>query len=185
MLADHKNKSNNSGLHDSDSNRRCQPALLHETSERNLEVVMNVAECMTKDALVVEPEVTLRTAAAIMADSGVGMVLVGTNERLVGMVTDRDIVVRGIAAGRDVNTSVQDVMSDPVKYCFEDETVEQVAESMAAIQMRRLPVLNRARRLVGIVSLGDLAKAADCEVVGTMVRDISLPPGLDSRAAAA
>lgn len=146
---------------------------------------MNVAECMTKDAFVIEPGVTLRNAASIMAESGVGMVLVGTNDRLMGMVTDRDIVVRGIGAGKDVNSPVQEVMSDSIKYCYEDDMIEQVAENMAAIQMRRLPVLNRAKRLVGIVSLGDLARAADCEVVGAMVRGISLPPAPDMRMAAA
>jgi CBS domain-containing protein len=103
---------------------------------------------------------------------------VGENDRLIGMVTDRDIVVRGLGAGRDPSkTSIREVMSDGIDYCFEYEDVDQVATKMAQLQVRRLPVLNRERRLVGIVSLGDISQKAENQISGSALRRVSEPSG--------
>lgn len=119
---------------------------------------MQIREIMTPDVEVVRPDDTLRTAAKMMADYDVGALPIGENDRLVGMITDRDIAVRGVAQGRDPEKSaVRDAMSNRVLYCFEDEDTAEVARKMGEQQVRRLPVLNRDKRLVGIVSLGDLA----------------------------
>jgi CBS domain-containing protein len=92
-----------------------------------------------------------------MADEDVGFLPVGANDRLVGMITDRDITVRAVAQGRDPGrTMVRDVMTDRVLYCFDDEEADAAAENMSRLRVRRLPVINRDKRLVG-VSLGDLA----------------------------
>lgn len=123
---------------------------------------MNIGELMTPDVEVIRPDDTLQTAAKMMADLDAGILPVGENDRLVGMITDRDITVRAVANGRDPEkTTVRDAMSDEVRYCFEDENPEEVARKMGAWQVRRLPVLNRDKRLVGIVSLGDLVIGAD------------------------
>jgi CBS domain-containing protein len=103
------------------------------------------------------PRQTLREAAKMMFDEDIGAVPVAAQDRLVGMVTDRDIAIRGIARGKGPKTKVRDVMTEQVKYCFDDEDLDHVSKNMASLQMRRLPVMNRDKRLVGIVSLGDLA----------------------------
>ncbi|MBV9017896.1 MAG: CBS domain-containing protein [Alphaproteobacteria bacterium] len=123
---------------------------------------MKIAELMTPDVEVIGPDDTLHTAAKMMADLDAGILPVGENDRLVGMITDRDITVRAVAEGRDPEkTTVRDAMSDQVRYCFDDEDPQQVAQKMGALQVRRLPVLNRDKRLVGIVSLGDLVIGAE------------------------
>jgi CBS domain-containing protein len=123
---------------------------------------MKIAELMTPDVEVIRPEDTLHTAAKMMADLDAGILPVGENDRLVGMITDRDITVRAIAEGRDPEkTTVRETMSDQVRYCFDDENPQEVAQKMGAWQVRRLPVLNRNKRLVGIVSLGDLVIGAE------------------------
>ncbi|TGS81019.1 CBS domain-containing protein, partial [Mesorhizobium sp. M2D.F.Ca.ET.178.01.1.1] len=90
-----------------------------------------------------------------------GVMPVGENDRLVGMITDRDMVIRGIALGKGPDTKVRDVMSQEVRYCFDDEDVDHVLANMGDLQVRRLPVLNRDKRLVGIISLGDLARKGE------------------------
>jgi CBS domain-containing protein len=138
---------------------------------------MKVSECMTKNVRMVSPGDTVRQAAAVMAEADSGVVPVSANDRLVGMVTDRDIAIRGIAAGKGPDCPVQDVMTKDVKYCFDDDDVDRVAQNMADIQVRRLPVVNHDKRLVGIISLGDLSKSADGHVVGRAVSGISRPGG--------
>ena len=119
---------------------------------------MQIRELMTTDVEVIRPDDTLQTAAQTMADLNAGALPVGENDRLVGMITDRDITVRAVAKGCDPEkTRVREVMSSEIRYCFEDEGSEAVARKMGEWQIRRLPVLNRDKRLVGIVSLGDLA----------------------------
>jgi CBS domain-containing protein len=121
---------------------------------------MKVSEAMTPQVDIIDPNAAVRDAACRMRDDNVGALPVGENDRLIGMVTDRDIVVRGVAENRQGGTtSVRDVMSEHVYYCFEDDDVEQAGRIMAEHQVRRLPVLNRAKRLVGIVALADLAMA--------------------------
>lgn len=118
---------------------------------------MLIKEVMSRDVFVTSPKETICNVARIMAESDVGLLPVGDKDRLVGMVSDRDIVIRAIAQHKSPDTPVAEVMSKEVRYCFEDEDVEHVAHNMGDIQVRRLPVLNREKRLVGIVALGDLA----------------------------
>jgi CBS domain-containing protein len=136
---------------------------------------MKIAQCMTKDALIIRPGSSLYEAAAAMADTGTGMLLVGDSERLLGAVTDRDIVVRGIGAGRKPDAPVSEVMSEAIHYCFVDDDVDRVAGNMAAAQVRRLAVLDRAQRVIGVVSFGDLAQSADLRVMGMALREITQP----------
>ena len=119
---------------------------------------MKISEAMTREVEIIHPNDAIGDAARRMRDGNVGALPVGENDRLIGMVTDRDIVVRGVAENRlGGNAAVRDVMSEHVYYCFEDDDVEQAAKIMAEHQVRRLPVLNRSKRLVGIVALADLA----------------------------
>ena len=118
---------------------------------------MRVAEVMTRDVRLIEPNQTIRDAARLMAEMDAGIMPVREGDRLVGMITDRDIAVRAVAQGRGPDTAVREVMTDEVKYCYEDDDTNDVARNMADIQVRRLPVLTREKRLVGIISLGDMA----------------------------
>jgi CBS domain-containing protein len=118
---------------------------------------MRVAEAMTRDVRVVTPDQSIVDAAEVMADTDVGVLPVSEGDRLVGMITDRDIVVRALAQGKSGDAKIRDVMSSDVKYCFEDEDVDDVARNMGDLQVRRLPVVNRDKRLTGILSLGDIA----------------------------
>ena len=118
---------------------------------------MQIADAMTRDVQVVNPGQTIADAARMMADCDCGVLPVAENDRLVGMITDRDIVVRALAQGKTPDASIKDVMSSEVKYCFDDDDVSNVARNMGDLQIRRLPVVNRDKRLVGIVSLGDIA----------------------------
>jgi len=120
--------------------------------------IMNVREVMSRDVKIASPEDTLQHAAELMVDIDAGVLPVGENDRLVGMLTDRDITVRAVAKGKAPDrTKVREVMSPEIKYIYDDESLEEAAENMGKLQIRRLPVLNREKRLVGIVSLGDLA----------------------------
>jgi len=122
---------------------------------------MQVEELMTRDVTMASPDEALRRAARRMAELDVGALPVGENDRLVGMVTDRDIAVRGIAEGKGPKAKVRDVMTRHVKYCFADQSVDEIAANMADIQLRRPPVVDRDRRLVGILSLCDIAVSDD------------------------
>lgn len=134
-------------------------------------------DVMSRDVKVIGPESTLKEAAARMRDEGFGMLPVGENDRMIGAITDRDIAVRAVAEGMGCDTLVRDVMSHDVVWCFEDDTVEKGAETMSKSQVRRLPVVNREKRLVGIVSLGDFAvEADDMEPTLDALVGISQPP---------
>jgi CBS domain-containing protein len=123
---------------------------------------MLVRDIMTRDVQLLAPHDTVQAAARHMRDDDIGSLPVADGDRLVGYVTDRDLVVRGLAEGLPADTHIHDVMTGEVLYCFEDEDVEDVAANMAHNQVRRLPVISRDKRLVGIVALGDLAtKASD------------------------
>jgi CBS domain-containing protein len=136
---------------------------------------MKVREIMTRDVRVVSPTDDLRSAAQLMEKNDFGMVPVGENDRLVGMLTDRDITVRAVARGLAPDQAkVRDVMTSDVKYVYEDESVADVSRNMSELQVRRLPVLNREKRLVGIVSLGDLALKQP-KPAGDALRSISEP----------
>jgi CBS domain-containing protein len=144
---------------------------------------MKIRECMTSDVQIANPDQSIQDAARAMARLDAGVMPVGENDRLVGMITDRDIAVRGVAQGKGPNTSIRDVMSLDVKYCFEDDDVEDVLHKMGDIQLRRLPVLNREKRLVGIVSLGDLAGNGAAADTGEALSGISQPGGEHSQTA--
>jgi CBS domain-containing protein len=119
---------------------------------------MKIRDVMTRTAQLTSPDDTLRHAAQMMKECDCGVLPVADGDRLVGMITDRDIAVRGIADGKGPDSKVRDVMTDEVMYCFDDDGIQQVCQNMAEIQVRRLPVVSRDKRLVGIVSLSDLAK---------------------------
>lgn len=121
---------------------------------------MKINEIMTGDVDLMDPDATLREAAKRLRDADVGALPVGKDDRLVGMITDRDIAVRGVAGDKDPDTSIVDeIMSKSTYYCVEDDDAARAADSMAEYQVRRLPVLNHEKRLVGLVSLADLVKA--------------------------
>jgi CBS domain-containing protein len=139
---------------------------------------MNVKDVMTRGVKCTHPSTTLQEAARMMRDLDVGPLPVcGDNERLVGLLTDRDIAVRAVADGQDPRTTtVRDVMTPDIVYCFEDQDVSEAARLMKEHQIRRLVVLNRDKRLVGIVSLGDLAvDAGDDAMAGNTLEAVSEP----------
>ncbi|MFK0276313.1 CBS domain-containing protein [Ensifer sp. NPDC090286] len=137
---------------------------------------MRIADIMTKDVRVASPDDTVAAIAREMAENDIGFLPVGDNDRLVGMITDRDIVVRCVADGRDERTRVADIMTADVKYCFDDEEVGDVARNMGDERIRRLPVVNRNKRLVGIVSLADAARQ-DPSLAGLGLQGVTCPGG--------
>jgi len=118
---------------------------------------MKVSEAMSRDVKVCTPGSSIRECARAMEEIDAGVMPVGENDRLIGMITDRDIAIRAIAQGKGPDTPVREIMSVEVKYCYEDEELDHVARNMAALQVRRLPVMSREKRLIGMLSLGDLA----------------------------
>ena len=144
---------------------------------------MKIRDIMTTGVELVHPDTTLRDAAQKMRDADTGFLPVGEDDRLVGTLTDRDITIRAVAEGQDPNSAkVRDAMSENLVYCFDDQDSSEAAELMAEKQLRRLPILSRDKRLVGVVSLGDLAtRTGDDDVVGQTVEDISEPGGSKSR----
>jgi CBS domain-containing protein len=136
---------------------------------------MEIGNVMTRDVKIASPEDTLQHAAKLMEKNDFGLLPVGENDRLVGMLSDRDITVRAVARGLAPDRcKVRDVMSRDVKYVYDDESIEDAARNMSDLQVRRLPVLNRSKRLVGIVSLGDLA-LTEPEPAGDALTSISQP----------
>jgi CBS domain-containing protein len=141
---------------------------------------MRVSEVMTRGVRVANPDQTIGEAARLMAEIDAGSLPVGEDERLVGMITDRDIAVRAVAREMPASTKVREIMSEEVLYCFEDEEVAEVAANMSDVKVRRLPVVDRDKRLVGIVSLGDVSKSDNAAAAGQTVAEISTP-GAHSR----
>ena len=142
---------------------------------------MKVREAMTNDVCVTSPGRSIREAARLMSEIDAGALPVGENDRLVGMITDRDIAVRAVAQGKSLETQVGDVMSKEVLYCFDDEDLDDVARTMSDVKVRRLPVLNREKRLVGILSFGDLALHEDARTAGRTIAHISEQGGAHSQ----
>lgn len=134
-------------------------------------------EIMTPSLDIISPNATTADAARKMKDLDVGAIPVCDGEALLGMITDRDLVLRVMAIGRDpVQAKVSEAMTAGVVFCYEDEEAETAAELMAEKQIRRLPILSRNNRLVGIVSLGDLAvDGLDAETSGAVLHDVSDP----------
>jgi len=138
---------------------------------------MKIGNVMHRNVQIIGPKESLRNAAVMMKKLDAGALPVGEHDKLVGMITDRDIAIRGIAEGKGPDATVHDVMSQEVKYCFEDEEVAPVVENMAELQVRRLPVMNRDKRLVGIVALGDLAIQGSLPKTARALHGISQPGG--------
>jgi CBS domain-containing protein len=150
-------------------------------TEKKREKVMLISQAMSQDVRISNPNQSIRDAAAVMAEIDAGALPVGENDRLVGMITDRDIAIRAVAAGKGPDTPVREIMSKEVSYCFENDDVEEVAQNMADAKLRRLPVLNRDKRLIGIVSLGDLAIVDGPANAGEALCGISEPGGKHSQ----
>jgi CBS domain-containing protein len=143
---------------------------------------MKISEVMSRQVEIASPEDSIQRAAQMMARLDAGVLPVGKDDRLVGMITDRDIAIRGVGEGRNpADPAVREVMTREVKYCFEDDDVDTVAHSMAQLQVRRLPVLNRDKRLTGIVSLGDIARDHEPGQAGSALHHISKKGGQHSQ----
>ncbi|MBV8187694.1 MAG: CBS domain-containing protein [Alphaproteobacteria bacterium] len=140
---------------------------------------MQVSEVMTREVETIAPDASLQAAAEAMEALGVGSLPVCQDRRLLGTLTDRDIVVRGVATGRSpVEMLVRECMSEDISWAYEDEDAGEMLERMKVLQVRRLAVLDRQKNLVGIVALGDIAtepRAADLREVGEAVAEISEP----------
>lgn len=135
---------------------------------------MNISEVMSRNVRITSPEDTLQHAAQMMKDIDAGVLPVGENDRLVGMLTDRDITMRAVALGKVPDTCVREVMSPDIKYVYDDESLEDAARNMGELQVRRLPVLNRDKKLVGIISLGDVALRKK-DTAGEALKEVSEP----------
>ncbi|MDP9964807.1 CBS domain-containing protein [Variovorax beijingensis] len=135
-----------------------------------------IKDVMSRDVQVISPDATIAEAARQMRDGDFGMMPVGANDRMIGSISDRDIAVRAVAEGRSADTKVRDVMSDGIRWAYEDEPVERAVAIMGEYQIRRLPVVSRDKRLVGIVALGDLAvREAESEPAAEALCEISEP----------
>ena len=124
---------------------------------------MKIRDVMSRDAKLTSPDDTLRHAAQLMKEGDCGVLPVADGDRLCGMITDRDIAIRGIAEGKGPDTKVREAMTQEVMYCFEDQQIDEVLDNMCEIKIRRMPVLDRSKRLVGIVSLSDLVAKAKAD----------------------
>ena len=138
--------------------------------------MQKLTDLMSRDVKVISPDMTIQQAAQHMRDGDFGMLPVGENDRMIGTITDRDIAIRAVAAGKDHGTTVRDVMSPGIAWVFDDETVEAAAKMMSERQVRRLPVVDRNKRLVGIVALGDLAvESSEIRPAAEALSEISRP----------
>lgn len=136
---------------------------------------MKVKDIMENKPQYVAPETTLTEAAKLLRDNDFGFLPIGENDRLIGTVTDRDMIIKGIAEGWDPNTkTVRDVMNDKVFYCYEEDSLEKAAGYLENLQIHRLIVLNTDKRMTGIVSVGDFGrKCQNDEMCGQIVEGIS------------
>lgn len=144
---------------------------------------MRVAEMMSRDVCIASPDDSIREAARLMADRDIGFLPVGENDRLVGMITDRDIAVRAVAVGKSCDCAVGEVMTRDVKYCQEDDDLDEVIENMGELQVRRFPVIDRNKRLTGIIALTDAVRSEDEALpVAHALRAVAQPGGQHSQA---
>jgi CBS domain-containing protein len=138
------------------------------------ESTMKIKDVMTPDVSFVSPDTPVAEIARRMRDEDIGVVPVTENDRMIGMVTDRDIVVRCIASGNVEGATARTAMSPRVLYCYEDQSVNEILDNMAEQQIRRMPVVSRDKRLVGVVSIGDLSQKAQRKA-GESLKEISQP----------
>lgn len=136
---------------------------------------MKAKDLMSSNPEIISPDTTLLQAAEKMRDQNIGFLPIGENDRLIGAITDRDIVIRGVAEGKDANKAVvRDIISDEIRYCMESDSLDKVADMMSKLQIRRLVVLNDNKRIVGIISLGDFAtKSQNTELSGKIIEEVS------------
>lgn len=134
---------------------------------------MKINEIMSRGVRTVTPSTTLREAAEVMRQADIGALVVNDNDRMSGVITDRDIVIRAVADGLDPSSPVSAVMSDDVCYCYDDEEIDHVAKNMAQIEKRRLPVVNREKRLVGMVSLANIATCNADKLSANLLRGVA------------
>lgn len=138
--------------------------------------MQKLKELMSLDVKVISPDLTIWDAAKQMRDGDFGMMPVGEDDRLTGTISDRDIVIRAVAEGKDADTKVRDAMSEGIVWAYEDDSVEQAAKIMSEPQVRRLPVVDRDKRLVGIVALGDFAvESSEIQPAAQALSEISKP----------
>jgi len=138
---------------------------------------MKVSEVMTRDVQTVRPDQPVQQAASFMLNADAGSIPVTDGDRLIGMITDRDIAVRGVAKGYGPDTPVRELMTNEIICARDDEDVEDIASRMSKAQVRRLPVIDRDERLCGIVSLGDLSREADDDCASEALEGVTQPGG--------
>jgi CBS domain-containing protein len=138
---------------------------------------MKVHDAMSAGATIVSASDPIKKAAQIMAEENIGFLPVEEDDRLIGMITDRDIVIRCVAQGKNGTARVRDAMTRDVKYCFEDEDLDDVIDNMADLQVRRLPVMDKDKRLVGVLSLADAARSYSPDAVGIAFSGVVSPGG--------
>ena len=136
---------------------------------------MKVSQVMTRDVKTVRPDQTAKEAASFMLSEDAGSMPVSDGDRLIGMITDRDIAVRGVAQGYGPDTPVRELMTDDIVCAREDDDVEEIASKMSSAQVRRMPVVDANDRLCGIVSLGDLSREADDDSATQALEGVSAP----------
>ena len=142
---------------------------------------MKVSECMTNDVRIANPDETIQNAARVLAEIDAGALPVGENDKLVGMITDRDIAIRAVAEGKGPDTKIRDVMTKEVRYCFDDQEIDEVQKNMGDNRLRRMAVLNHDKRLVGILSFADIALSG--ARVDNAIEGASQPGGAHSQSA--
>ena len=138
--------------------------------------MQQLKDLMSRDVKVISPDMTIKDAAKKMRDGDFGMLPVGEDDRMIGTISDRDIAIRAVAEGKDTGTKVRDVMSEGIAWAFEDDSVEEAAKIMSKRQVRRLPIVDRDKRLVGIVALGDFAvESSEIRPAAEALSEISKP----------
>ena len=138
--------------------------------------MQQLKDLMSRDVKVISPDMSIGDAARKMRDGDFGMLPVGENDRMIGTISDRDIAIRAVAEGKDTGTKVRDVMSEGIAWAFEDDSVDEAVKIMSKRQVRRLPVVDRDKRLVGIVALGDFAvESSEIRPAAQALSEISKP----------
>ncbi|MES2937185.1 MAG: CBS domain-containing protein [Pseudomonadota bacterium] len=133
-----------------------------------------IKDVMSRDVQVISPDATIAEAALRMRDGDFGMMPVGEADRMIGAISDRDIAVRAVAEGRDGSAKVRDIMSQGIRWAYEDESIARAVELMGEHQIRRLPIVDRDKRLVGILALGDIAvKESEAKPAAEALSEIS------------
>ncbi len=138
--------------------------------------MQKLKDLMSPDVKVISPDMSIQEAAIQMLEGDFGMLPVGENDRMIGTITDRDIAIRAVAEGKDNSTTVREIMSEGIAWVYEDQSVEDAAKLMSERQVRRLPVVDRNKRLVGIVALGDFAvESSEIRPAAEALSEISKP----------